>query len=165
MIGSACHTGGKPFKSFPFLDALAMRESTNDPKAISPKGAVGLYQILPGDNGALNYYNTFNRARIKHTREDLFDPVINEKIAVFYLRSAFRAFDGCLVKVFNSYNMGFGNTWDGLYYLEYCRDILGDHIVDSFLKKYKAFPLYNKDGSQKRVFYVRKRIDNGKKNR
>lgn len=55
-------------------------ESRGNARAISPAGAVGLYQIMPV---ALKDYNQFHK--VKYNRRDLYNPEINTKIARWLL--------------------------------------------------------------------------------
>ena len=63
------------------LKIIAKIESAFNPLAYNPKTqAIGLYQITPI---VLREYNQFNKTN--YTKKDVFNPVINEKIARWYL--------------------------------------------------------------------------------
>jgi len=63
------------------LKIIAKIESNFNPLAYNPKTqAIGLYQITPI---VLQEYNQFNKTN--YTKKDVFNPVINEKIARWYL--------------------------------------------------------------------------------
>ena len=62
------------------LNTIKQIESAGNPLAVSRTGAVGLYQIMPC---VLSEYNQFNKSN--HSRPDLFNPAVNEKIAKWYL--------------------------------------------------------------------------------
>lgn len=62
------------------LHAIMTIESNGNPNAIGTSGEVGLYQIMPC---VLAEYNTFNKTHL--TRQDLFNPLVNEQVARWYL--------------------------------------------------------------------------------
>jgi hypothetical protein len=63
------------------LKIIAKIESNFNPLAYNPKTqAIGLYQITPI---VLQEYNQFNKTN--YTKKDVFNPIINEKIARWYL--------------------------------------------------------------------------------
>ena len=62
------------------LNTIKQIESAGNPLAVSRTGAIGLYQIMPC---VLSEYNSFNKSN--HSRPDLFNPLVNEKIAKWYL--------------------------------------------------------------------------------
>lgn len=65
------------------LNAIAQIESSNNHLAFNKsRGARGLYQITPI---CLKDYNKFHA--IKYTNKDLFDKVINRKVADWYLHN------------------------------------------------------------------------------
>ena len=63
--------------------------------AVSWAGAIGLWQVMP--NTAASY---------GVSREELFDPVINTKVAIKYLLYLNRRFHGDVAKVLFAYNAG-----------------------------------------------------------
>ncbi len=72
-----------PLDSIPrddLIKAIIAVESTEDPSAVSKKGAVGLMQIMP--DGALIDYNS--RHKTSYSKEDLYNPLINRKIGEWY---------------------------------------------------------------------------------
>ena len=82
------------------LDPLLVRaviqtESNFDPKAISPKGAVGLMQLMPA---TAQRYGVENR----------FDPAQNVEGGVRYLRDLIAMFEGDLTLALAAYNAGEG---------------------------------------------------------
>jgi Transglycosylase SLT domain len=86
------------------VKALIAVESGFDPAAVSPKGALGLMQIIP---------DTARRYRIagdrKHTLEQkLLDPVINVRVGTRYLHDLLALFAGDLRLALAAYNAGEG---------------------------------------------------------
>ena len=63
-----------------FIDAVINQESSGDPKAVSPKGAMGLMQIMPG---TLQEYNQYNKTA--YQPKDLLNGDINKKIGTWYM--------------------------------------------------------------------------------
>ena len=92
MAEAACRSG----VPVPLLDALIIQESRYNPSALSPKGASGISQLMPG------------RARILGVR-DVWNPVENMRGSARYLRSLldeFGRFDLALA----AYNAGEGRV-------------------------------------------------------
>jgi len=86
LIGATFALGTPSFASSVVIDMkkLAWIESSNNPRAVSYKGAKygrGLYQV---SEKVLKEWNDFHPHE-KYTPEDLFDPEINRKIATWYL--------------------------------------------------------------------------------
>lgn len=68
-----------------YLPAIIQIESSGDPKAYNKRsGAIGICQITP--KGALADWNQMH-PRAKHTKKQLFNPKICEKIANWYLNT------------------------------------------------------------------------------
>ncbi|WP_244306184.1 lytic transglycosylase domain-containing protein [Paraburkholderia lacunae] len=76
------------------LMAVIDVESGGDPQAVSPKGATGLMQLMPG-TGA------------RHGASDLFDPLQNVNAGARYLKQLMRQF-GDLQAALAAYNAGEG---------------------------------------------------------
>ncbi|MGE5654529.1 MAG: lytic transglycosylase domain-containing protein [Bacillota bacterium] len=96
--------------------AIAYTESKYDPRARSPKGAMGLMQLMPETAGWI-------AEQLKWTSfstEQLYDPRVNIELGCWYLANLTVQFDD-LAKVIAAYNAGRGNlqkwldqgTWDG----------------------------------------------------
>jgi soluble lytic murein transglycosylase-like protein len=79
------------------LKAIIKVESNFNPKAVSPKGARGLMQIMPYNFSSLNI-------------RDPFDPRQNIMGGAKYLRQMFDYFESDLVKAIAAYNAGPGNV-------------------------------------------------------
>jgi soluble lytic murein transglycosylase-like protein len=75
------------------VDAIITVESEYNPFAISPRGAIGLMQLLP---------ETANRFGVY----DLFDPVENLHGGLRYLRYLFEIFDSHLPSILAAYHAG-----------------------------------------------------------
>ena len=77
------------------VEAVIHVESRGNPNAVSPKGAGGLMQLMPG---------TADRFGVG----DVFDPADNVRGGVRYLKWLIERFDGDLGKVLAAYNAGEG---------------------------------------------------------
>jgi len=77
------------------VKSIIRAESNGDPKAFSPKGAMGLMQLMPG---------TAREYRVS----DPFDPLGNIRGGVRYLRNLLREFSGDLSLALAAYNAGPG---------------------------------------------------------
>jgi len=87
----------------PLLIAAVMRaESGFDPRAVSPRGAVGLMQLMP--ETASWVARQLGMGEV--TRDDLFDPSINVQLGIWYLAHLRDSFGGDLVLTLAAYNAG-----------------------------------------------------------
>lgn len=77
------------------VHAVIFAESSYDPKAVSPAGASGLMQLMPG---TARHYGV----------EDLFDPEQNVHGGVRHLKGLLDRFDGDLELALAAYNAGAG---------------------------------------------------------
>lgn len=89
---------------YELLKALIATESGFDPRAVSPKGAVGLMQIMPAT--AERYGVTGDRKT--PVEKKLTDPKINIKTGTRYLRYLIDLFPGRLELALAAYNAGEG---------------------------------------------------------
>lgn len=64
------------------IDDVIYKESRGNPNAVSPKGAMGIMQIMP--DGALADYNQIKKTR--YSKKDLFNPDLNKEIGTWYLQ-------------------------------------------------------------------------------
>ncbi|WP_104373531.1 lytic transglycosylase domain-containing protein [Desulfocucumis palustris] len=88
------------------LAAVVKTESNFDPRAVSPKGAVGLMQVMP-DTG--NW--AAQKSGIGGFSEDrLFDPEYNISIGSWYLADLKKEFNGDATLMLAAYNGGRGNV-------------------------------------------------------
>ena len=89
-----------------WIRAVIMAESAGDPRAISPKGAMGLMQLMPG---------TWDELREQHRLgADVFDPRTNILAGTAYLKAMYERFGS--PGLFAAYNAGPGR------YAEHLRD-------------------------------------------
>lgn len=89
---------------YELLQALIATESGFDPTAVSPKGAVGLMQVMPA---TAERYGVRGDAKAPVTRK-LFDPRTNVRTGSRYLRDLIRMFPGRLELALAAYNAGEG---------------------------------------------------------
>ena len=141
--------------------SMALIESGGNSQAVNKKsGAIGLFQILPGDNGGLAHYNTFSKGK-KYTKNDLFNKSKNIIIANWINTQNMKYFNSCRVQAVNSFNMGIANTIKGKFYFQYCTNILGYYIVSNFLNDYYVT---NKSTNKKEWYIIKKELYNRLKN-
>lgn len=96
--------------------AVARVESHLDPKARSPKGAVGLMQLMPA---TARWAAT--ELGMEYRPELLEDPAYNLRLGSWYMSRLYREFAGQLPLVLAAYNSGHGQVqrwlasrvWDG----------------------------------------------------
>lgn len=88
----------------PLLKAVMAAESGFNPAAVSPKGAIGLMQVMPA---TAERYGLQGDQR-KSLTDKLFDPKTNIRLAARYLRDLMRLFPNQLALVLASYNAGEG---------------------------------------------------------
>lgn len=89
---------------FELLQALIVAESGFDPLAVSPKGAIGLMQLMP-DTAKRFGVNADKKTSIE---EKLRDPKTNINAGAKYLRTLINMFPGQLELAIASYNAGEG---------------------------------------------------------
>jgi len=110
------------------MRAIAMIESSNNPKAVAKDGGVGLYQISPI---CLKHFNEVHGTRI--VRSDLFDTAVNERIARWYfswLKGTYKFDD---VEAIIAYNGGASRA------LRYQKTGEIVPVTQRYLTKYQAF--------------------------
>lgn len=88
----------------PLLKAVMAAESGFNPGAVSPKGAVGLMQVMPAT--AERY--GLQADKRKSVSDKLADPKTNIRLGARYLRDLMRLFPDQLALVLASYNAGEG---------------------------------------------------------
>lgn len=89
---------------YELLQALVATESGFNARAISPKGAIGLMQLIPA---TAQRYGVRGDAR-RTLEEKLHDPQINIAAGSRYLRDLIAMFDGSLELALAAYNAGEG---------------------------------------------------------
>jgi len=87
--------------------AVAHQESGGDPRRVSPKGAVGLMQIMPQTATKPGYDVT------PVSPDKLRDPETNMRFGQDYLAQLFESFNGDAEKAMAAYNAGIGNVQKG----------------------------------------------------
>lgn len=80
--------------------ALAYQESRMRPDAVSPKGAVGLMQVMPGTAEDMGF-----------TPQELHNPSKNIEIGLTYLKKSLEKFDGDPVLAAAGYNAGINHPY------------------------------------------------------
>lgn len=112
--------------------ALIRAESNFDPRAVSPKGAVGLMQLMP---------QTAQRYGV----ENRFDPAQNVEGGVRYLRDLIAMFEGDLTLALAAYNAGEGAV------LKYGRRVPPYAESQQYVVKVRAFYDGFRRGGQKTI--------------
>ena len=96
------------------LLALVKRESTFNPKAISPNGAVGLMQLMPPTARGLGLkvpsYQNVRKPTPNPSVDERFHPLKNLEAGVKYLHQMFEKYDGDRDLSLAAYNVGPGNV-------------------------------------------------------
>ena len=88
----------------PLLKAIMAAESGFDPGAVSPRGAIGLMQVMPATAERYGLQGDKN----KTIEQKLADPEINIRLGARYLRDLHRMFPNQQELVLASYNAGEG---------------------------------------------------------
>ncbi len=86
------------------VKAMIAVESAFEPQAVSPKGALGLMQIMPATG---ERYGVAPNAR-RTLEQQLFDPATNLRIGTRYMRDLLKRFDQDLSLALAAYNAGEG---------------------------------------------------------
>jgi hypothetical protein len=108
----------RPYLEIVF-ERLVEAESSWDRWAVSDKGAIGICQIT--DIG-LKEYNRVFKTNLKMYQ--LWDTNISYNVGWGYFTNVLGRLDNDIVKGVNAYNMGMGNTHNGLYYGPYIDKII-----------------------------------------
>ncbi len=103
----------------PYLVAAIIKvESNYNPQSVSPKGAIGVMQIMPQTAGWILSKQDRKTEYVEHT---LFDPFMNMQLGTWYLHYLSDQFGGNEAMVLAAYNAGQGSVrrwldqgvWDG----------------------------------------------------
>lgn len=100
-------------------------ESRFNPRSVSPKGAVGLMQLLPSTARPL-------ARKLGYARYDLMDPATNLEIGAYFLRDRIRYYDGDVHSALSYYN---GGRWGVVSRGRY----RNRGYIRSVLKQYRRF--------------------------
>lgn len=107
------------YKLDPLLVASVIRvESNYKPEAISPKGAIGIMQVMPDTAKWILAHEDFDSITVDDVGRK---PDAGIRIGTWYIQDLLRQFDGNLVVTLAAYNAGPGNVrqwlkerkWDG----------------------------------------------------
>ncbi len=91
----------------PYLIAAIIKTESNfNPRAVSPKGALGLMQVMP----QTGKWAAEAIGQADFNPEQLFNPEVNIRIGTWYLADLYREFQGNLVLALAAYNGGRGNV-------------------------------------------------------
>ncbi len=80
-----------------FIHSIIAAESAGNPRAVSPKGASGLMQLMPGTAKALG-------------TTDVFDPAMNVEGGTAYIKQLLERYDNDVIKALAAYNAGPGKV-------------------------------------------------------
>jgi len=117
------------------LPRLAWVESSSNRFAVNKRtGAIGLFQIVTNYNGALVHYNTFSRRAHLYSK-DMFIPKKAEKVAVWALMNALRAYPDDIPRAITAYNAGITRA-RGVIYTNYCTGILGKEYMNYYRRQH-----------------------------
>lgn len=93
--------------------AVIGAESAGNPNAVSPKGAQGLMQVMPGtaaqiaaEIGDDNFFRMSKSDQLKYLR----DPQVSLRYGSYYLNKMLRRYDGDVEAALIAYNAGPGNA-------------------------------------------------------
>ncbi|ADL08388.1 lytic transglycosylase domain-containing protein [Thermosediminibacter oceani] len=90
----------------PYLVAAVIKvESNFSPTAVSPKGAIGLMQLMPETARW-----AADQMGVRNFNGDLFNPELNIRIGTWYLSMLIKEFDGDTNMALAAYNGGTGNV-------------------------------------------------------
>jgi len=105
------------------IHSVIAAESAGNPRAVSPKGAAGLMQLMPGTARSLDV-------------SDVFDPTQNVEAGTKYLRRLLDQYDHDLGKALAAYNAGPGrvDAYNGVPPYRETRDYVG-RVIRSFNAK------------------------------
>ena len=103
IVTQAIEDASSEFDLSPWLIASLIRvESAGNPNAVSPVGAVGLTQILPGTGIEI----AGNLGIDNYSTEMLYDPAINVRMGTYYFRQLLKRFCGDYKIAASAYNWG-----------------------------------------------------------
>jgi len=98
----------REFELDPYLVTAIMRcESSNDPTAVSHKGAIGLMQIMPDTGTWIAHKLDLDDS---YQQDQLYDPEVNLRFACWYIRFLTNRLDGDRTCIIAAYNAGHGSV-------------------------------------------------------
>ena len=90
------------------IEAVIRAESSGNPKAISPTGAIGLMQVLPSTAADPGYGVEGLSGSREEVAQQLLDPLTNKRIGTAYLDAMLNRFGGDVELALAAYNQGAG---------------------------------------------------------
>ena len=92
------------------VDSVIEAESSGNPEAVSPTGAVGLMQILPSTAADPGYGVEALSGNREEVAQQLLDPLTNKRIGTAYLDAMLNRFGGDVELALAAYNQGAGKV-------------------------------------------------------
>lgn len=89
------------------VSSIVFYESRYRPKVVSPKGAMGLMQVMPATSIESAAKLGLNEFEV----DDLFKPKVNLDIGCFYFSRMLKEFDGDILLALAAYNGGKGSVY------------------------------------------------------
>ena len=92
------------------VDSVIEAESSGNPEAISPTGAVGLMQLLPSTAAAPGFGVRALTGSKEEIIRQLLDPITNKRIGTDYLNAMLNRYGGNIDLALAAYNAGPGKV-------------------------------------------------------
>lgn len=92
------------------VDSVIEAESSGNPEAVSPTGAVGLMQLLPSTASAPGFGVRALAGSKEEIVRQLLDPITNKRIGTDYLNAMINRFGGDVELALVAYNQGVGKV-------------------------------------------------------
>jgi soluble lytic murein transglycosylase-like protein len=107
---AAADETGRWHASDGLIEAVIRAESSGNPKAISPTGAIGLMQVLPSTAADPGYGVEGLSGSREEVAQQLLDPLTNKRIGTAYLDAMLNRFGGDVELALAAYNQGVGKV-------------------------------------------------------